>query len=62
MVHVGTKAVSVNGEDRVTSVSLDSGEEIAADMMLIGVGGVPDVALARDAGLLVTGRGSSWVD
>jgi len=62
IVHVGTKAVSINGDGKVTSVAIDSGEEIAADMVVIGVGGVPDVSLARDAGLLVTDRGSIWVD
>ncbi len=62
IVHAGTKAVSINGDGRVTSIALDTGEEISADMMLIGVGGVPDVTLARDAGLLVTDHGSIWVD
>lgn len=61
-VHVGTRAVSINGNDRVTSVVLEGGEEIPADLVLVGVGGKPGVELAQGAGLRITDGGSIWVD
>lgn len=40
------------GEDgRVTSAELDSGETIAADLVLVGIGGSPNIELAQAAGL-----------
>jgi NADPH-dependent 2,4-dienoyl-CoA reductase/sulfur reductase-like enzyme len=62
LVHTRRKVVSINGEDRVESVSLDNGEQLPADMILIGIGGRPNVELARQAGLLITEGGSIWVD
>lgn len=61
-VHTGVKATSINGEGRVASVTLETGEEIPADIVVIGVGGLPNVDLARDAGLQITNGGSIWVD
>jgi len=43
-------------------VTLDNGEQIPADMLIIGVGGKPNTELAEQAGLLVTESGSIWVD
>jgi 3-phenylpropionate/trans-cinnamate dioxygenase ferredoxin reductase component len=40
-------------DGQVTGVRLGDGTEIAADMVLIGVGAVPNVALAQEAGLAV---------
>src|SRR5690606_12092642 len=37
---------------RVSGVVLDDGEEIPADIVLIGVGVVPNIALADDAGIM----------
>ncbi len=37
----------------VTGVQLDTGEVIAADVVVVGIGAVPNVALAEDAGLAV---------
>lgn len=62
LVHTQRKVVSINGEDHVESVSLDNGEQLPADMVLIGIGGRPNVELARQAGLLITEGGSIWVD
>ena len=61
-VHTGVKATSINGDGRVSSVTLETGEEIPADLVVIGVGGRPDVDLAREAGLQITNGGSIWVD
>ncbi|MDG2140123.1 MAG: FAD-dependent oxidoreductase [Gammaproteobacteria bacterium] len=43
----------IMGHGTVNSVSTDSGEEILADMVLIGVGITPNIRLAKDAGLQV---------
>jgi nitrite reductase (NADH) large subunit len=44
------------GSDRVTGVALESGEVIAADLVIIAIGITPNTALAHAAGLNV-GRG-----
>lgn len=46
---LGTRPVEIADD----AVLLDGGDRIAADFVVIGVGVKPDVALARDAGLLV---------
>ncbi len=61
-IHKQRKVVSINGEDKVEFVKLDNGEQIAAEMVLIGIGGRPNVELAQQAGLLITDGGSIWVD
>jgi NADPH-dependent 2,4-dienoyl-CoA reductase/sulfur reductase-like enzyme len=62
ILHAGKRALSIDGGTDVASVTLDDGEKIPADLVLIGIGGKPDTALARSAGLRVTSRGSIWVD
>ena len=39
------------GEGRVTAARLQGGEEIPADLVVVGIGIAPDTALAEDAGL-----------
>lgn len=43
----------IGAEGRVASVRLTDGRELAADLVLVGVGVIPDDALARDAGLAI---------
>ncbi len=45
------KAEAILGEGRASAVAIADGEAIACDFVLIGAGGVPEVTLARDAGL-----------
>lgn len=61
-IHSGKRAVSIDGSEHVEAVTLDDGERIPADMVIIGVGGKPNSKLAEEAGLLVTESGSIWVD
>lgn len=50
----GRALVSVAGEGgRVRSVTLDDGETLPADLLVVGVGAVPETGLARRAGLPV---------
>jgi NADPH-dependent 2,4-dienoyl-CoA reductase/sulfur reductase-like enzyme len=62
IVHTDTLATRIEGSDSVESVVLSDGTELAADMVLLGVGGKPNVGLAEEAGLRITNRGSIWVD
>lgn len=48
---MGEKVVGIQGNGAVSSVKLDSGEVIAADMVFMNVGAAPNLELARDMGL-----------
>ena len=51
-LRLGTGVQAIAGHDgRATGVVLTTGEEIAADLVLIGIGVLPDIALAEQAGL-----------
>ena len=41
------------GDERVTAVELDNGEQIPADAVIVGVGVVPNTSVAEAAGLVV---------
>ncbi|MFO6446601.1 NAD(P)/FAD-dependent oxidoreductase [Erythrobacter sp. NE805] len=57
-VRLGAGVHSVLGDGKVTGVRLDSGEEVACDMVVVGIGIVPAVAPLIAAGA----AGSSGVD
>ncbi len=48
-----TEVSDLSGADRVSHVVCGSGEEIAADLVVIGVGILPNVQLAESAGLVI---------
>ena len=50
-VRLGEKVVRLLGETRVSGVELDHGEQIAADLVLVAVGGQASDAIAKAAGL-----------
>jgi 3-phenylpropionate/trans-cinnamate dioxygenase ferredoxin reductase subunit len=50
-VVTGCEVTAINGEGRVSDVNTASGESYAADMVIVGVGVVPETALAEQAGL-----------
>ncbi len=52
-VLTGRKVEAILGDDSVTGVKLEGGEEIKADVVIMGVGAVPNVELARNAGLQI---------
>lgn len=45
------RVVSIDGDKAVKSVKLASGKEIKADLVILGIGAVPNTTLAKKAGL-----------
>ena len=53
-IHLGVQVTSIEGDGgKVTGVSLSDGRHIAADLVVVGVGVLPNVELAAEAGLPV---------
>jgi len=52
-IREGVAAARLTGTERVTGAILDNGTEIAADLVIVGVGVVPAIELAEGAGLAV---------
>jgi 3-phenylpropionate/trans-cinnamate dioxygenase ferredoxin reductase component len=52
-LRTGAQLAALEGEPEVTHVVLADGTRIAADLVIVGIGIVPNVELARDAGLAV---------
>ncbi|MBI5263738.1 MAG: FAD-dependent oxidoreductase [Bradyrhizobium sp.] len=53
-IHLGVQATSIEAEGgKVTGVSLSDGRHLPADLIVVGVGVLPNVELAADAGLSV---------
>jgi 3-phenylpropionate/trans-cinnamate dioxygenase ferredoxin reductase component len=48
---LGKAVARIDGEKRVSAVVTAEGERLAADMVIVGIGAVPDIALAEAAGL-----------
>jgi 3-phenylpropionate/trans-cinnamate dioxygenase ferredoxin reductase component len=56
-IHLGVQATAIEADgDAVTGVSLDDGRHIPTDLVVVGVGVLPNVELAAEAGL-PTGSG-----
>jgi 3-phenylpropionate/trans-cinnamate dioxygenase ferredoxin reductase component len=53
-IHLGVQATSIEGDGTVvTGVSLSDGRHIPADLVVVGVGVLPNIELAAQAGLAV---------
>src|ERR1700761_1259531 len=53
-IHLGVQATSIeNAGDKVSGVSLSDGHHIPADLVVVGVGVLPNVEIAAEAGLPV---------
>jgi 3-phenylpropionate/trans-cinnamate dioxygenase ferredoxin reductase component len=51
-IHLGVMATAIEADgDRITGVSLSDGRHIGADLVVVGVGVLPNVELATEAGL-----------
>lgn len=56
------KAESILGTKKVEHVQLKNGERVKADLVILGIGVVPNVELAEKAGLKVHKKTGVWVD
>ena len=56
------KAKAIRGKAKVESVELENGEQLEADLVLLGIGVTPNVELARDSGLEVHEKAGIEVD
>ncbi len=61
-IRTSCRVVKINGDTVVTSIELDSGEKIPADMVILGLGARPNGKLAAEAGIEVNSRGAIVVD
>src|SRR3954462_12159926 len=53
-IHLGVQATAIEAEDgKVTGVSLSDGRHLPADLVVVGVGVLPNIELAAEAGLPV---------
>ncbi|WFU38680.1 FAD-dependent oxidoreductase [Bradyrhizobium sp. CB82] len=53
-IHLGVQATSIEAEGgKVTGVSLSDGHHLPADLVVVGVGVLPNIELAAEAGLAV---------
>jgi 3-phenylpropionate/trans-cinnamate dioxygenase ferredoxin reductase subunit len=53
-IHLGVQATAIEASgDKVTGVSLSDGRHLPADLVVVGVGVLPNVELAAEAGLAV---------
>ncbi len=50
-IRVGCEVVAIEGRDRVSAVTTRQGERVECDIVLIGIGIIPNVELAAEAGL-----------
>ncbi|MGD8716233.1 MAG: FAD-dependent oxidoreductase, partial [Desulfobacterales bacterium] len=62
LIHCGNRVLSIDGTSKVESVTLESGEKIPVDMVLVSIGAKPASELAQKAGLRIVENGSIWVD
>ncbi|MET4324068.1 FAD-dependent oxidoreductase [Bradyrhizobium sp. RT5a] len=53
-IHLGVRATSIEADGgKVTGVSLSDGRHLAADLVVVGIGVLPNIELAAEAGLPV---------
>ena len=59
---LGRRVESIIGNDTVSGVILDNGQELSADMVIVSVGAVPNLSLASKIGLAAHPRHGIWVN
>ncbi len=61
-IMVNEKVEAILGNEKVTGVKLANGKELKADMVILGIGAVPNTDLAKKAGLELGFRNTIRVD
>lgn len=60
-IYTSTSIQQINGTNRVESVLCHDGSILPADMVIAGIGVIPNIRLAKEAGLDIV-EGGIWVD
>jgi NADH oxidase (H2O2-forming) len=58
----GSKVTSIEGNNEAKAVKLSDGSALEADMVIVGIGTVSNIDLAKNADLRLGPTGSIWVD
>ena len=61
-VLVNTKVEAITGDETVGGVKLSDGTELKADMVILGIGAIPNTELAQKSGLELGSRNTILVD
>jgi len=61
-IFADSRARAARGKEKVESVEMEGGKRLKADLVILGIGVTPTVALARDTGLAVDERAGIDVD
>lgn len=61
-INVNSKVVEILGDEKVTGVKLDNGDEIKADMVILGIGARPNTELAQKSGIELGFKNTIRVD
>ena len=61
-IYTGRKVKNIGGKERVEYVELDNGEKILADMVILSIGAVPNIELAKQANIKVEEKGAICVN
>jgi len=61
-VLVNRRVEAIIGDKKVDYVELDNGQRVKADVIILGIGVIPNVQLARDSGLQVDEKEGIYVD
>lgn len=56
------KVTKFNGNGKVESIDLDNGEQVKADLVILGLGVKPNALLAKEAGIELNSKGAIIVD
>jgi pyruvate/2-oxoglutarate dehydrogenase complex dihydrolipoamide dehydrogenase (E3) component len=61
-ISTGQSVQEIGGEQEVRFITLENGEQIDADLVIVAVGAVPNTELAISAGIQATEKGGIYVD
>lgn len=61
-IEVNSKVVEIMGDEAITGVKLDNGNEIKADMVILGIGARPNTVLAEKSGIELGFKNTIRVD
>ncbi len=61
-IYCGVKVDEIIGTNKVEKVKLSNGEELDIDIIISGLGAIPNTKLAKDSDLLLRTRNGIWVD